>query len=140
VSTSIDTLERRIDTRAANVAVVGMGYVGLSLAVELARAGFRVHGIDLDVERVSLLNRGASYLVDVTAETLAPLVRKGRLTATTTFEVAAASDVLIVCVPTPLRKSKEPDIPVIPPALESPLPHLRQGQLRSSRAQPSRDH
>ena len=129
MSTSIDTLERRIDTRAATVAVVGMGYVGLSLAIELCRAGFRVHGIDLDVERVSLLNRGASYLVDVTGETLAPLVREGRLTATSTFEVAAASDVLIVCVPTPLRKSKEPDISFILAALESLLPHLRQGQL-----------
>lgn len=129
MSTSIDTLERSIETRAATVAVVGMGYVGLSLAVELARAGFRVHGIDLDVERVSLLNRGASYLVDVAGESLAPLVQGGRLSASTTFETAAASDVLIVCVPTPLRKTKEPDISFILAALESLLPHLHAGQL-----------
>ena len=129
MSTSIDTLDRRIETRTASVAVVGMGYVGLSLAVELARAGFRVHGIDLDVERVSRLNRGETYLVDVAAETLAPLVAGGRLSAATTFEAAAACDVLIICVPTPLRKSKEPDISSILGALESLLPHLRRGQL-----------
>jgi UDP-N-acetyl-D-glucosamine dehydrogenase len=87
VSTSIDALKSSIDRRAATVAVVGMGYVGLSLAVELARAGFRVHGIDLDPERVSLLNRGASY-PSTGGEILAPLVREGRLTATTTFEAA----------------------------------------------------
>jgi UDP-N-acetyl-D-glucosamine dehydrogenase len=129
VSASIETLERRIETRAATVAVVGMGYVGLSLAVELARSGFRVHGIDLDVERVSRLNRGESYLVDVAGETLAPLVADGRLSAATSFEAAGACDVLIICVPTPLRKSKEPDISSILGALESLLPHLRRGQL-----------
>jgi UDP-N-acetyl-D-glucosamine dehydrogenase len=103
--------------------------VGLSLAVELAKAGFEVRGIDLDLERVSLLRRGESYLVDVPAEALAPLVADGRLTASTAFDQAAAADVLIICVPTPLRKSKEPDISYILSALESLLPHLRPGQL-----------
>jgi UDP-N-acetyl-D-glucosamine dehydrogenase len=129
VTASIDTLGRKIERREATVAVIGMGYVGLSLAVALARAGFRVHGIDLDIERVSLLNRGQSYLVDVASETLAPLVRGGRLSAATTFEASAAADALIICVPTPLRKTKEPDISSILGALESLLPHLREGQL-----------
>jgi len=124
-----DTLAARIDARAARITVVGMGYVGLSLAVELARAGFVVRGIDLDLERVSRLNRGESYLVDVSAETLAPLVAAGRLTATAGFDEAGAADAIVICVPTPLRKSKEPDISFILSALESLLPHLRPGQL-----------
>jgi UDP-N-acetyl-D-glucosamine dehydrogenase len=123
------TLRKRIETKTAEVAVVGMGYVGLCLAVELGRAGFRVHGIDLDLERVSMLNRGESYLVDVDSDTLAPLIASGRLTATTAFDSVAAADALIICVPTPLRKSKEPDISFILSATENLLPHLRKGQI-----------
>ncbi|HEV8357764.1 MAG TPA: UDP-N-acetyl-D-glucosamine dehydrogenase, partial [Gemmatimonadales bacterium] len=81
-------LERRIGERTAQVAVVGMGYVGLSLAVELARAGLVVRGIDLDLERVTRLGRGESYLVDVPSDALGPLVAAGALTATTTFDQA----------------------------------------------------
>ena len=122
-------LDRRIKERIAQVTVVGMGYVGLSLAVELARAGLTVRGIDLDLERVNRLNRGESYLVDVPSDALGPLVTTGILTATTTFDQAGAADVIIICVPTPLRKSKEPDISFILSALNNLLPHLRQGQL-----------
>jgi nucleoside-diphosphate-sugar epimerase len=122
-------LERRIEERTAQVAVVGMGYVGLSLALELGRTGFTVRGIDLDLERVNRLNRGESYLVDVPSDALGPLVTAGALAATTTFEQAAAADVIIICVPTPLGKSKEPDISFILSALEHLLPHLHQGQL-----------
>jgi UDP-N-acetyl-D-glucosamine dehydrogenase len=123
------TLREKLETRAARVSVIGLGYVGLSLAVELAKAGMVVRGIDLDLERVSLLNRGESYLVDVPAHVLAPLVASGRLSGSTSFEEAAGADALIICVPTPLRKSKEPDISFILSALESLLPHLRAGQL-----------
>jgi UDP-N-acetyl-D-glucosamine dehydrogenase len=122
-------LERRIADRTARIIVVGMGYVGLSLAVELARAGIRVQGIDVDVERVNRLNRGESYLVDVAEDTLGPLVATGMLAATMSFEGASTADVIIICVPTPLRKSKEPDISFILSALEHLLPHLHQGQL-----------
>ena len=90
-------LERRITERTARVTVVGMGYVGLSLAVELARAGLTVRGIDLDLERVNRLNRGESYLVDVPSDALGPLVTAGTLTATTTFEEAGSADVIIIC-------------------------------------------
>ena len=125
----IEVLREKLEARAARVSVIGLGYVGLSLAVELARAGFVVRGIDLDLERVALMNRGESYLVDVPTEALAPLVADGRLTASTGFEEAAHADALIICVPTPLRKSKEPDISYILSAVESLLPHLRPGQL-----------
>jgi len=124
-----DSLKRKIEDRSARVHVIGLGYVGLSLAVELARAGFTVRGIDVDLERVARLNHGQSYLVDVPTETLTPLVSSGRLTATTAFDEAGQADTLIICVPTPLRKSKEPDISFIVASLESLLPHLHQGQL-----------
>lgn len=123
------TLREKLDSRTASVCVIGLGYVGLSLAVELAKAGLTVRGVDLDLERVSLLNRGESYLVDVPAGALAPLVAGGRLSASTSFEEAGSADALIICVPTPLRKSREPDISYIISALESVLPHLRAGQL-----------
>jgi len=129
VSTWKEQLKNKIDDRTARVHVIGLGYVGLSLAVELAKAGFAVRGIDIDLERVTQLNRGQSYLVDVATETLAPLVAHGRLTATTAFDEAGQADALIICVPTPLRKSKEPDISFIVASLESLLPHLHQGQL-----------
>jgi UDP-N-acetyl-D-glucosamine dehydrogenase len=122
-------LREKLEGRVARVSVIGLGYVGLSLAVELAKAGMVVRGIDLDLERVNLLNRGESYLVDVPAATLAPLVASGRLSGSTAFDEAGNADALIICVPTPLRKSKEPDISYILSALESLLPHLRPGQL-----------
>jgi len=124
-----ETLLRKLESRTARVSVIGLGYVGLSLAVELAKAGFEVRGVDLDLERVNLLNRGKSYLVDVAGEALAPLVASGRLAASTDCSAAGEADVLIICVPTPLRKTKEPDISFILSALENTLPHLRSGQL-----------
>ena len=119
----------RLESRKGRVCVIGLGYVGLSLAVELAKAGFTVSGVDLDLERVSLLNRGESYLVDVASSALQPLVADGRLSASTEFSEAKNADALVICVPTPLRKTKEPDISFIISALESLLPHLRPGQL-----------
>jgi UDP-N-acetyl-D-glucosamine dehydrogenase len=124
-----NSLKEKIEARTARVGVVGLGYVGLSLAVELAKAGMAVRGIDLDLERVSLLNRGESYLVDVPADALAPLVGDGRLSASTSFEAAAEADVLIICVPTPLRKTKEPDISFVLAAAEQVAAHLHSPQL-----------
>src|SRR5689334_456737 len=124
-----EILREKLEARTARVSVVGLGYVGLSLAVELAKAGIVVRGVDLDLERVSLLNRGETYLVDVPAETLAPLVASGRLSGSTSFEETSGSDAVIICVPTPLRKSKEPDISYILSAVESLLPYLHPGQL-----------
>ncbi len=124
-----NVLREKFESGNARVCVIGLGYVGLSLAMELARAGMTVRGVDLDLERVARLNRGESYLVDVATEALAPLVGAGLLTASTAFDGAADSDAVVICVPTPLGKSKEPDISYILSAVDSLLPHLRAGQL-----------
>jgi UDP-N-acetyl-D-glucosamine dehydrogenase len=125
----VNAVKEKLEVRSAKVAVIGMGYVGLSLAIELAKAGLAVRGIDVDLERVTLLNRGTSYLVDVSGDVLAPLVASGRLVATTSFDDAGEADAIIICVPTPLRKSRDPDMSFILSAVENVLPHLRRGQL-----------
>ena len=126
----IDTLKQKIETRTARVTDRRHGLRRpVASRSSWRRPGLTVRGIDLDLERVSLLNRGESYLVDVSDETLAPLVAAGRLSATTDFEEAGDADAIIICVPTPLRKSKEPDISFILSAVESLLPRLRPGQL-----------
>jgi UDP-N-acetyl-D-glucosamine dehydrogenase len=122
-------LYEKLGAGTAEVVVVGLGYVGLSLAVALGRAGFRVHGIDVDLERVSLANMGASYIGDVASSDLAALVTAERFSAATTFEAVGQADAILVCVPTPLRKSREPDISFVLSALENLLPRLRRGQL-----------
>jgi UDP-N-acetyl-D-glucosamine dehydrogenase len=122
-------LRDRLRSRSAKVAVVGLGYVGLSLAVALGRTGFRVLGIEVDLEKVSLIKAGSSYIGDVADRDLRELVSRGRLSATASFEGVAEANVIVICVPTPLRKSKEPDISFILGALDSLLPHLQHGQL-----------
>ena len=122
-------LERKFLDREATLAIVGLGYVGLTLAVEFARAGFTIRGVEVDLERVSAVNAGISYLVDVRSEELGRLLADRRLEATAGFEAVNQADAVIICVPTPLRKSKEPDISFIVSAMESSLPWLRPGQL-----------
>ncbi len=125
----VDRLRERLRSGAADVAVVGLGYVGLSLAVALGRVGLTVHGIDVDLEKVSAVNRGDSYIGDVANSDLRRLVESGWLSATSAFEAAGRADVIVICVPTPLRKSREPDISFILLAVESLLPWLQPGQL-----------
>jgi UDP-N-acetyl-D-glucosamine dehydrogenase len=122
-------LEDRLRSGTARVAVVGLGYVGLSLAVGLARAGLVVHGIEVDLERSTLVNAGQSYICDVPSSELAMLVAAGRLSASISFDAAADADAIVICVPTPLRKTREPDISFILSAMDSLLPALRAGQL-----------
>jgi UDP-N-acetyl-D-glucosamine dehydrogenase len=122
-------LREKLGAGTAAIAVVGLGYVGLSLAVALARSGFRVHGVDVDLERVSLANAGTSYIGDVSSSELNDLVTAKRFSAATGFEAAASADAILICVPTPLRKSREPDISFVLSALENVLPWLRRGQL-----------
>jgi UDP-N-acetyl-D-glucosamine dehydrogenase len=122
-------LRDKIEARAAEIAVVGLGYVGLPLAVTFGRAGFRVHGIDADPERASLANAGTSYIGDVPDSDLASLVTAGRFSAAATFEAVGRADAVLVCVPTPLRKSRDPDMSFVLSAIESLLPRLRRGQL-----------
>lgn len=122
-------LAEKLSTRKAEVVVVGLGYVGLSLAAALAAAGFRVHGVEVDLERVSLVNAGTSYITDVPSEQLAALVKTGKLSASTMFDAAGTADAIIICVPTPLRKSKEPDISFILSAVDNLAPWFHPGQL-----------
>src|SRR5512143_2483968 len=101
-----EKLSRRIETRKAHIGVIGLGYVGLPLAVEFAQAGFRVSGIDLNATRVRQLAAGRSYIQDVPTEDVRALVRKGLLTATTDFGVLRKVDAVSICVPTPLSKQR----------------------------------
>src|SRR5467141_2719950 len=100
----------RIGNRSARISVIGQGYVGLPLAIAFARAGFTVIGLDTDLDRVEALNAGSSYSPDVSSEDLARMIGGGRYEATSDSSGLGASDVVIICVPTPLRKSKDPAI------------------------------
>jgi UDP-N-acetyl-D-glucosamine dehydrogenase len=104
------TLERKIKNRTAVVGVIGMGYVGLPLAVELGREGFQVIGIDIAVAKIRLVNSGRSDIDDVEDKDLKPLVRAGKIKATNDFAQLKKSDVVLICVPTPLSKTKDPDV------------------------------
>ncbi len=103
----------RIERREATISVIGLGYVGLPLAVEFAREGYRVIGVDVDPEKVRLLNQGVSYIPDIPTEVVAELARKGTLSATTDYSVLQGVDAISICVPTPLRKTKDPDMSYI---------------------------
>jgi UDP-N-acetyl-D-glucosamine dehydrogenase len=106
-------LEEKIRTRTARVGIVGLGYVGLPLAVEFARAGFQVTGIDISERKTRRVNAGDSYVGDIPSSTLAPLVAAGKIRATTDFSAVAELDTINICVPTPLRKTKDPDMSFI---------------------------
>ncbi len=108
-----EILTRKIEDRSARVGVVGLGYVGLPLAVEFAKVGFHVTGIDVLASKVDQINSGVSYIQDIPTETLAPLVKSGHLKATTDFAAVKELDTINICVPTPLRKTKDPDMSFI---------------------------
>src|SRR3989449_7649131 len=118
-----------IRDHAARIAVVGQGYVGLPLAIEFARAGFTVAGLDTDPERVAALEEHRSYVGDVASDEIGRLAGEGRYEATSDFSGLERSDVVIICVPTPLRKSKDPDISYIVAAAEQVAARFRPPQL-----------
>ncbi len=122
-------LEGRIQARMARIGVVGLGYVGLPLAVELAKAGFSVVGLDTDSERVKRLSRGENYLGDVAEDDLRAVVERRGLRATTDWGVVPELDVLILCVPTPFNRNKEPDLSHVVAATKEIAGRLRPGQL-----------
>ena len=111
--TAVESLIKRIENREAQIAVVGMGYVGLPLAVAFAEAGFTVIGVDVDADKVQALNQGRSYVEDVPDEQLTPLVASGRLKASDRYEALVDAEAISICVPTPLRKTGDPDISYI---------------------------
>ncbi len=122
-------LEEKIKTRTARVGVVGLGYVGLPLAVEYAREGFHVTGIDIDEPKVARVNAADSYIGDIPSAALEPIVAKGLLRATTDFSVIRDLDTINICVPTPLRKTKDPDMSYIVSACEEIAKYLHPGVL-----------
>jgi UDP-N-acetyl-D-glucosamine dehydrogenase len=124
-----DRLKRRTKRGEATVAVIGLGYVGLPLAVEMARAGMRVYGIDVDSVKVDMVNKGRSYVQDVSDRQLRSVTRKRKLVATMDFSVLRDSDAIDICVPTPLRKTKDPDISYVIDAVEQITAFLKEGQL-----------
>jgi UDP-N-acetyl-D-glucosamine dehydrogenase len=124
-----EELQRKIETRQAHAGVVGLGYVGLPLAVELAHAGFNVTGIDVLQGKVDAINRGESYVQDVPTEILKPLVQAGKIRATTEFASVAGLDTINICVPTPLRKTKDPDMSFIVSSCQEIAKHFHPGIL-----------
>jgi len=122
-------LRKKIENRIARAGVIGLGYVGLPLAVSIARAGFQVTGIDVDTNKVEAINRGISYIEDIDSEELTTFVSSGRIAATTDYAVLAELDTIDICVPTPLGKSKEPDMSYIISAVEQIARYIRANQL-----------
>jgi UDP-N-acetyl-D-glucosamine dehydrogenase len=127
--TTYDRLRERISARTAQVGVIGLGYVGLPLAVAIARAGFPVFGFDIEAQKVESLNGGKSYIEAVTSAALAEQVASGRFRATADFTELAACDIIIICVPTPLTRHREPDLSFVRNTAGAIAKHLRSGQL-----------
>jgi UDP-N-acetyl-D-glucosamine dehydrogenase len=122
-------LKRKIITKEAKMAVLGLGYVGLPLAVNFAKAGYHVVGIDKDVDRVKRVQQKKSYILDIPTRELEAVVRKGKLKATTDFDELKAADVILVCVPTPLKRKYTPDISYIDSAVKEIGKHLKKNSL-----------
>jgi len=122
-------LQNKIIGRKARAGVIGLGYVGLPLAVEMAEAGFTVTGFDIDQMKIARLNRGDSYIGDVQATQLESALARGRFTATADFGMLAECDTLNICVPTPLRKTRDPDLSAIINVLQEVQRVLHPGQL-----------
>src|SRR3954466_16200908 len=127
--TTAQLLEEKIRSRTARVGVIGLGYVGLPLAIEFAKAGFTVTGIDVSAEKASSVNAGRSYIGDISDATLAGLVQAGKLKATTDFSAVGELDTINICVPTPLRKTKDPDMSFIVSACQEMEKHFHAGML-----------
>ena len=122
-------LQEKIESTKAEICVIGMGYVGLPLAVEFARVGFPVTGLEVDEERAEAIREGRSYIGDVAGDDVASLVKAGKLWATTDYDVLREMDVAFICVPTPMTPMKAPDLSFVVTATEGIAKRLRPGQL-----------
>lgn len=123
------TLAKRIEDKTAHICVLGLGYVGLPLAVGLAEAGYKVTGLDVDETRVKAIQEGRSYILDVAAQDIAKLVTSKQLWATTDYDILAEVDVVFICVPTPFDAMKAPDLSAVVAAAIGIAKRLRPGQL-----------
>jgi len=126
---TLEALKGKIESKAARVGIVGLGYVGLPLATEFAKAGFTVTGIDVQESKVDGLNRGESHVQDVPSAAIAQLVGEGRFRATIDFSVVRELDTINICVPTPLRKTKDPDMSFIVSAVDEIAKYFHPGLL-----------
>ncbi len=125
----IEKLKKKIMTNQAKIAVIGLGYVGLPLAVNFAKKGFEVFGLDTDVDRVRHIHNKISYILDVSTKELAGVVDEGTLKAVTEFDVLREADVIVICVPTPLKKKYTPDIKYILSAVRTIQKFLKKDTL-----------
>ncbi|HEX4987462.1 MAG TPA: nucleotide sugar dehydrogenase, partial [Candidatus Binatia bacterium] len=125
----MEALRTKLQQRNATAAVIGLGYVGLPLALEITSAGFNVVGIDLDQNKISRLKEGKSYIGDVSDKAIAGAIQTGRFTPTADFSALRNVDTVSICVPTPLSKSRDPDISFILSATEKIRKYLHAGQL-----------
>ncbi|MBI4436606.1 MAG: nucleotide sugar dehydrogenase [Candidatus Omnitrophica bacterium] len=123
------TCKEKIRSKKAKIAIVGLGYVGLPLAVGFAKKGFTVFGIDVDEKRISSIREGKSYILDIPSETLRRVVREKTLVPTKDCQKVRSSDIVVICVPTPLRKTKDPDLSFVISAVQSLAPFVHRGQL-----------
>ena len=124
-----DTLLNKITSKNATIGIVGLGYVGLPLGLCFVEKGFRVIGLDIDANKSASLNKGESYIKHIPAERIQRAVATKRFSATTDFSRAATCDAILIAVPTPLNKNREPDMTYIVSTCESLAPYVRQGQL-----------
>ena len=127
----MNTLLGKVHDRTALIGIAGLGYVGLPLALRFAEVGYKVVGFDVDGGKVEALNGGRSYIEHISSETIAVARKADRFSATSQFDKATNCDVLIICVPTPLNKYREPDLSFVVKTVESLAPHLRAGQIVS---------
>src|SRR3984957_7024310 len=125
---SIEELKRRMETREARIGIVGMGYVGLPLALLFSNEGFRVTGFDIEPTKVATLNSGGSYIVRILPEQIQQAQKSG-FCATANYADVAEMDAVIICVPTPLNEYHEPDLSYVTGTVESIAPYVKEGQL-----------
>lgn len=123
------SLEQLIKTKKAKICIVGLGYVGLPLAVAFAEKGYRIYGFDVQENKVVQVNRGESYIEDVKSADLQKVIKDGNLSATADKDILNKADVIILCVPTPLDKNKQPDISYIEATSDNVAQRLRKGQM-----------
>ncbi len=122
-------LKKKISNKSAKIGIIGLGYVGLPLCVTFAKAGFKVHGIDIDKDRVEKIRRGESYILDVSKADIVSITRDKLLDVTTDFSIIKKLDAVIICVPTPLYKTREPDVSYIVASVKNIKAHMKRGQI-----------
>jgi UDP-N-acetyl-D-glucosamine dehydrogenase len=128
-NTAQPQLQQKLAEKTAIIGIIGLGYVGLPLATAFARAGFKVLGFDTQAERVNSINKGKSYINDVSSNDLAKIIKARRFQSTAEMSRLGESDVICICVPTPLTKKREPDLSYVTDAAKAVTKYLRQGQL-----------